>query len=271
MPIDFHDKTNRNTYASRIADTSWRDTMRSLLDARGLRVADIGCGGGIYSRAWIELGARSVIGVDSSSVMVEAAREHSSDYPALSFIIGDAAATGLTQGSVDVVFARALIHHLKDLDAFTSEARRILTHGGWLIIQDRTPEDVNLPGSPQHVRGYFFERFPRLLDAERSRRWTTEDVASAMRRVGFTTIGTVTFWETRRRYGSFNELAEDLRARTGRSILHDLNEEELRDSISFIEQKVAGNERIIETDRWTVWHSIAVRRSSMTRHLRPPE
>ncbi|WP_083521133.1 methyltransferase domain-containing protein [Alicyclobacillus kakegawensis] len=40
------------------------------------------------------------------------------------------ATTGPAQGSVDDVCARALIHHLKDLDAFLDDAHRILTSGG---------------------------------------------------------------------------------------------------------------------------------------------
>ncbi len=81
-------------------------------------------------------------------------------------------------------------------------------------------------------------------------------MASAILRAGFIDIGTITFWETRRVYGSFNELAEDLRARTGRSILHDLDEEELRELITFIGERVTSSECIVEMDKWTVWHSI---------------
>jgi 2-polyprenyl-3-methyl-5-hydroxy-6-metoxy-1,4-benzoquinol methylase len=109
MPIDFRDAANRLSYASRRADESWKSAIRSLIDASGLRIADIGCGGGIYARAWLELGAADVIGVDSSPVMVEAAREQNRAVTGLSFTIGDAAATRLPRQSVDVVFARALI------------------------------------------------------------------------------------------------------------------------------------------------------------------
>ena len=52
MAIDFHATANRNTYATRQADDGWQAAMRRLVDPAGTRVADIGCGGGIYSRAW---------------------------------------------------------------------------------------------------------------------------------------------------------------------------------------------------------------------------
>ncbi|WP_229776746.1 class I SAM-dependent methyltransferase [Alicyclobacillus cellulosilyticus] len=254
MPIDFLDPGNRNTYAGREAHPSWRNAMLSLVDARGFRVADIGCGGGIYARAWLELGASTVIGVDSSPVMLEAAREHAGSDPRLSFVSGDAA-TRLADNSMDLAFARALIHHLSDIRPFIFEAHRILAPGGRLVIQDRTPDDVDLPGSTAHIRGYFFERFPRLLEIERSRRWTKEQVATAMRQAGFTGVATVTFWEIRRIYQSSAELTADLRARTGRSILHHLADDELEDLISFIGRKLSGTGRspIAEADRWTVW------------------
>lgn len=253
MPINFHDEKNRHSYATRSADESWKSTIRSLLDPRGLRVADIGCGGGIYSQAWVELGAISVIGVDSSEVMVEAAREQSADVSNLSFTMGDACGTGLDDHSVDLVFERALIHHLKELGPAMVEAYRILAPSGRIIVQDRTPEDVGLPGSPEHIRGYFFEEFPQLLSIEQARRWPGERVRLAMVNAGFRNITEQSIWETRRVYADFAELANDLRNRTGRSILHDLSDSELEDLINLIGRRIPQNRRIVERDRWTFW------------------
>jgi ubiquinone/menaquinone biosynthesis C-methylase UbiE len=254
LPINFHDEAIRNSYAAREADMSWMKAMQSVVSPQGLRVADIGCGGGIYTRAWLRMGAGHVVGVDSSRVMVDAAKEFCGDNPQVSFQFGDAGATGLPDGSVDLAFQRALIHHLSDLEPVMAEAYRILSPGGWLVVQDRTPDDVSLPGSPDHLRGYFFERFPRLLELEQSRRWTTEQVVFAMARAGFRDVHSFTFWETRRVYESFAELAADLRARTGRSILHELDNSELEHLIAFIGQKVGKDAPIEEKDRWTVWY-----------------
>src|SRR5262245_57533399 len=113
MAIDFHARANRTTYAGRQADTGWAAAIRRIVEPSGKRVADIGCGGGIYSRAWHGLGAESVVGVDASQVMVDAAREQAIGLPDISFQRGDAAATGLPHASVDIVFERALIHHLQ--------------------------------------------------------------------------------------------------------------------------------------------------------------
>ena len=255
MAINFHAEENRYTYASRDAHPDWASAIRSIVDPVGKQVADIGCGGGIYSAAWADLGASKVVGVDFSEQMVIAATEKNKARPLLSFQKGDALGTGLPASSVDIVFERALIHHLKDYDACFAEAHRLLRDGGSYIIQDRTPGDVQVPGTPDHLRGYFFERFPKLLDAELGRRPTDGAVRDALENAGFEEPLALTVWETRRQYASFDELAPDLLGRVGRSILHNLTDAELADLVDFIGQKIEAGKPIVEKDRWTIWCS----------------
>ena len=72
MPIDFHDTANRSTYSGREADASWREAVVTLLEPAGAAVVDVGCGGGTYTRAWSELGAATVTGVDFSEPIPDA-------------------------------------------------------------------------------------------------------------------------------------------------------------------------------------------------------
>ena len=254
--IDFHAEANRATYAQRVADAGWIEAIRRIVDPAGKRVADIGCGGGIYSQAWHALGASDVVGVDFSAQMVAAACEKAAGQPGLAFRQGDAANTGLPAASRDIVFERALIHHLEDHAAAFAEARRLLVPGGCLIVQDRTPADTALPGAPDHLRGWFFERFPRLLSIENGRRPTTDAVEKALAAAGFRDIHACTLWEVRRTYTAFDELERDLAARTGRSILHALDDGELQTLIAFIRARI-GNPPIVEKDRWTIWSATA--------------
>lgn len=260
MPIDFHQQQNRYTYATRNADNSWAHAMQALVAPHGAlaqkRVADIGCGGGIYSLAWQALGARSVRGVDFSAEMIAAAREKAAGIGNVAFSQGEAGATGLPDGSADIVFERALIHHLQDYAACFAEARRVLAPGGLFIIQDRTPDDVALPGAPEHMRGYFFERYPRLLQVEAGRRPPLAKVEQALREAGFTDVGSQTLWEVRQTYTSFEPLGKDLAARTGRSILHDLGDDELADLIAHIKSQLPASGPIVEKDRWTIWAGV---------------
>lgn len=255
MAIDFHAQKNRYTYASREVQPGWASTIRSIVDPTGKGVADIGCGGGIYTAAWADIGAANVVGVDFSQQMVLAATERNKGRSNISFQRGDAIATGLPSESVDIVFERALIHHLTDYSACFREARRLLRTGGNYIIQDRTPDDVRLAGSPDHLRGYFFECFPKLLDTEMGRRPTESAVSGVLQDAGFKPPQVITVWETRKHYQTFQELSKDLLGRTGRSILHNLTDRELTQLVDFIGQRIAPDTSITERDRWTIWCS----------------
>lgn len=257
MAIDFHAEANRATYTGRHASSGWSDAMRGIVDPVGKRVVDVGCGGGIYSLGWHELGAISVVGVDFSEQMVAAAREQASGLSDLSFHRGEATATGQPAHSADIVFERALIHHLPGYEACFAEARRVLVPGGTLIVQDRTPEDVALPGAAEHLRGYFFECFPRLLAVERARRPTDAAVRSALDVTGFRVIESRPLWEVRKTHATRDLLRQDLAARTGRSLLHDLDDRELETLIGYVEARLPANGPIVERDRWTVWSAIA--------------
>lgn len=253
MPIDFHDHDNANTYATRSADEGWLEQMRSLFGGDVPEsVVDIGCGGGIYSRAWRELGASRVVGLDSSAQMIEDAKQASDD-SAVQFSIADACSTGLDNESVDVAFSRAVVHHLDDHASAMKEAYRVVSRGGTVIVQDRTIEDVMQPTTPQHFRGHFFDEYPRLLELERKRRLGTEEFSNTIHAAGFETPEVHTFWETRRIYQNPDDLRSDLLARTGRSILHELSDNELA---TLTEKILAVSEHhfpLAEHDRWTMW------------------
>lgn len=255
MPIDFHAERNRYTYTTRQADASWRAAINGIVDVRGKRVADIGCGGGIYCKALVEMGAESVMGIDFSEEIVKGARENCRDYAAIQWVVGNALNTGLPDDSFDVIVERALIHHLKEVDlpACFAEARRILKRGGTLIVQDRTPEDCLLPGSSTNIRGYFFARYPKLVEREVARRRESAVVQEAFQRAGFQQCREEQLWETRAIYPDSDALASDLLARTGRSILHELTDEELSDLVEYIRRQLEGQKEIVERDRWTVW------------------
>lgn len=255
MPIDFHSEQNRYAYTARNADRSWMDMVNRFTAVQGARVVDIGCGGGIYTRKIAEMGAAEVVGVDYSAKMIEAARETCSGFGQVSFERGDAGGTSLADGRFDLVIERALIHHLTDLHACFAEAARILRPGGILLIQDRTPEDCLLPGSSEHIRGTFFEMYPRLAAIETSRRHSSEEVVQALENSGFEQVMEEKLWETRKTYANADELADDLRMRQGRSILHELSDDEI-DALAARIRSQLSEGTIIEKDRWTVWAAV---------------
>jgi SAM-dependent methyltransferase len=250
VPIDFQDPANRRTYSDREADPSWHDAVAGIVDPAGAAVVDVGCGGGTYSRAWSALGAATVVGVDSSAPILTEARRSHGNLPGVTFRSGTATDTGLPDASADVVFARALIHHLPDLRAFAAEAARLLRPGGVLLVQDRTPDDVRQPGGVDHPRGWLFEVHPQLLAVEDSRRLTSEAVTVALS--GWHDVTATSLWEVRRRYASRDDYLAEIRSRTGRSILHELDDGELDQLVGALCRRLPAGP-LVEQDRWTFW------------------
>ncbi len=52
------------------------------------------------------------------------------------------------------------------------------------------------------------------------------------------------------------QLLKDLSQRTGRSILHELNDDELNWLIEHIDKSLSINTNIVEKDRWTIWKAV---------------
>ncbi|WP_090765027.1 class I SAM-dependent methyltransferase [Bacillus sp. OK048] len=257
MGMDFHSSKNRITYSTRNADKSWVKAIKELVPIENIsKATDIGCGGGIYSKALSDMGIDTVIGVDFSEAILEGAKENCKEYKNISFKHGDALDTCLESNSFDLLLQRALIHHIENLQACFTEANRVLKDDGFYIVQDRTPEDCLLEGNENHIRGFFFELFPRLVEKESNRRHNSQFVIETLKEAGFRDIVEVTLWETRKVYGQKEQLLCDLRERTGRSILHELDDKELNLLIKHIDESITADENIVERDRWTIWKAV---------------
>lgn len=257
MGIDFHDQKNLSSYSTREADRSWMEIIEELVQIEGvMNAVDIGCGGGIYLKALSDMGIQSVTGVDFSEVSLEGAREYCKEYENISLHYGNALESGLPDHRFQLLLERALIHHITDLQACFAEAYRILEDDGIYIIQDRTPDDCLLEGNEEHIRGYFFEAFPRLIDKEIKRRHSSEVVIDKLKKAGFREIQEVKLWEVRKIHNTKQQLLGDLRERTGRSILHELDDHELAALINFIDNSISTVSEIIEKDRWTIWKAV---------------
>jgi SAM-dependent methyltransferase len=259
MPIDFRDESNRYSYSGREVDPGWSQMITRLVDPHEKSVVDIGCGGGLYGRAWLALGAARVIGIDFSHPMARTARDiarRARRWARFECFVAEAGATGLPRASGDLVFERALIHHLANRQAALREAYRLVRPGGRYLIQDRTLDDLRFPASPQHIRGYFFECFPRLWSFEAARRPQREALMAQLEAAGFSQVTARSFWETRQIYPDFQDLADELRARKGRSILHELSDAEIEQFVDYLAGYLPRVGPIVERDRWTIWQGI---------------
>lgn len=256
MPIDFHSPDNRYTYAQRQVDTAWTEMIQSIVEVQGKQVVDIGCGGGLYTATFAAMGAAEVTGVDFSMEMLKSAGEQCQEYSHVLFKLGNALQTGLPSGAYDIVLERAVTHHLKqdDLPRCFTEALRLLRSGGTFIIQNRTPADHFLPGSQNHIRGYFHERYPRLQELEIGRRADSALMIETLQQVGFQDVEERHLWEIKDVHVDIESLTRNLLQRKDRSILHELTDAELKDLVDYISQQFQGHEgEIIDQTRWTLW------------------
>ncbi|MFT4497737.1 class I SAM-dependent methyltransferase [Bacillus cereus] len=256
MSINFHDENNKYTYAIRNAHISWTEMVKNITEIQNKQIIDIGCGGGIYTKELALMGAKNVVGLDFSKEILQAAKENCNNFSNISFIHGDAHNIPYPNETFDIVISRAVIHHLQDIPTFLREASRILNKNGVLILQDRTIEDCTIPGSPEHIRGYFFSLFPKLIEIESKRRPKTNTIQTELQKHSLHVLPAQTQWEIRKIHDSVEALLQDLSPRTGRSILYELTDDELSQLLQHIQTALQNVSPIIERDRWTIWSAM---------------
>jgi 2-polyprenyl-6-hydroxyphenyl methylase/3-demethylubiquinone-9 3-methyltransferase len=106
---------------------------RSARPLKGLRLLDIGCGGGLLSEPLSRLGA-SMTSIDPAPGNVEIARTHAEaaglaiDYRAIT-----AEALAETGVLFDAVLTMEVLEHVADLQAFCTTAARMVRPGGLLL------------------------------------------------------------------------------------------------------------------------------------------
>lgn len=114
----------------------------------GDRLIDIGCGPGVAAHRADELGA-AVTGVDPAPVMLRVARLRWAR-SRIAWKQGTAEAIPCGDGSADVVWSLATVHHWVDLDAGLSEVERVLAPGGRLVVLERHISDPGATGVASH-------------------------------------------------------------------------------------------------------------------------
>jgi 2-polyprenyl-6-hydroxyphenyl methylase/3-demethylubiquinone-9 3-methyltransferase len=117
----------------RAADHFHRDATR-LDSLAGLRILDIGCGGGILAEPLARLGA-SVVGVDPSASNIAVARRHA-EKSKLTIDYRDSSTEALAASGerFDVVLAMEVVEHVTNLHLFIDAAAALTKSGGLLFV-----------------------------------------------------------------------------------------------------------------------------------------
>jgi 2-polyprenyl-6-hydroxyphenyl methylase/3-demethylubiquinone-9 3-methyltransferase len=126
--------------AAQIAAQFGRD-RRAPAPFAGLRLLDVGCGGGLVAEPMARLGA-DVTGLDASGASVEAARAHAAlSGMSIDYRAETAEALAAAGETFDVVLALEIVEHVADRAAFFAALSTLVRPGGLVVLStlNRTP------------------------------------------------------------------------------------------------------------------------------------
>ena len=106
----------------------------ALKPLTGLRLLDVGCGGGLMAEPMCRLGAE-VVAVDAAEANVRAARHHAEEQRlAIEYRHATAEALAAAGERFDAVLALEIVEHVADLDAFAAACTDLVKPGGSFIV-----------------------------------------------------------------------------------------------------------------------------------------
>ncbi len=100
---------------------------------KGLRMLDIGCGGGILSEPLARLGA-GIVGVDPAEENIDAARAHAEEQElTIDYRAGTAEELAAAGERFDVVLAMEVVEHVADIAAFVAACASMVKPNGLMV------------------------------------------------------------------------------------------------------------------------------------------
>ncbi len=142
-------------------DVAWRKrAVKAVLEVEPERVIDVATGTGDLSIELAAAGIPSVIGLDFSPAMIEAARQKTTGHSRIALVQGDGMALPIDDAGVDGLTIAFGLRNLPDYDAALREFVRVVRPGGRIAVLEMTP----LPPSRFHsvFEFYFREIVPRV-------------------------------------------------------------------------------------------------------------
>jgi 2-polyprenyl-6-hydroxyphenyl methylase/3-demethylubiquinone-9 3-methyltransferase len=107
---------------------------RKLDCLNGLRILDIGCGGGILSEPLARLGA-SVVGADPAETNIEVAKLHARQSGLdIDYRMTTAEALADAGEKFDIVLAMEVVEHVADVELFVARCAEMVKPDGFMIV-----------------------------------------------------------------------------------------------------------------------------------------
>jgi SAM-dependent methyltransferase len=116
----------------------WHELKRMLPDFQGKRVLDLGCGFGWHCRYVLEMGAKSVTGVDISQKMLNEAKSKTNS-ESIQYICMPIEDIDFSDSSFDVVVSSLALHYLQSFEDISRRISKCLSAGGEFVFSVEHP------------------------------------------------------------------------------------------------------------------------------------
>ena len=137
----------------------WFEKMVNMAEPTGL-ILDNGCGTGELIAYLRNIGVTNVIGCDISENMLKHARQKTDRV-----VLADSESLPFESGTFDVVYVRALLHHLEDVPKAVSEVARVLKNGGRVVFAETNKSIINDLPRKIMKKGEHFSESHKNFDA----------------------------------------------------------------------------------------------------------
>jgi 2-polyprenyl-6-hydroxyphenyl methylase/3-demethylubiquinone-9 3-methyltransferase len=112
------------------------DWIQGMVPLKGLRVLDVGCGGGILSEAIAKAGA-DTLGIDMAEKSLKVAKLHAMESQVQGLAYEQLPVESLAErepASFDVVTCMEMLEHVPDPQAVVSACSQLVKPGGWVFF-----------------------------------------------------------------------------------------------------------------------------------------
>lgn len=107
---------------------------KSLQPLTNLKILDIGCGGGLISEPFCNMGG-DVLAIDASPINIEIAKTHAQkNNLKINYLASSAEDLAQTNQQFDVVLALEIIEHVSDIELFIKSCGQLVKPNGLLFI-----------------------------------------------------------------------------------------------------------------------------------------
>ncbi|MGF6125905.1 SAM-dependent methyltransferase [Pseudomonas frederiksbergensis] len=168
------------------AAPEWPALQSMLPSMKGLKVVDLSCGYGWFSRWASEQGADSVLGLDVSEKMLEQARKTTAA-DNIQYARADLEHLDLSKESFDLAYSSLALHYIKDLPGLFANIYAALKPGSRFVFSIEHPIFMAPRNPGWLIDGEGHKRWPLdsyQLEGERVTNWLAEGVIKQHRTMG---------------------------------------------------------------------------------------